>query len=68
MNESDNVIIEPNIPQGDEFTPIHRMNPTQIKNEKIDSIKTIAAEVQSEKEDLQRKLSVLSTTTRKTFS
>ena len=38
MNESDNVIIEPNIPQGDEFTPIHRMNPTQIKNEKIDYI------------------------------
>ena len=34
-----------------------------LKNEKIDSIKTIAAEVQAEKEDLQRKLSVLSSTT-----
>tara|TARA_B100000131_G_scaffold311938_1_gene345416 strand:+ start:6446 stop:8161 length:1716 start_codon:yes stop_codon:yes gene_type:complete len=34
-----------------------------LKNEKIDSIKTIASEVQAEKEDLQRKLSVLSSTT-----
>jgi len=35
----------------------------QLKNEKIALVKTNAAEVQSEKEDLQRKLSVLSTTT-----
>ena len=35
----------------------------ELKNEKIESVKTTAAEVQSEKEDLQRKLSVLSTTT-----
>ncbi len=34
-----------------------------LKNEKITLVKTTAAEVQSEKEDLQRKLSVLSTTT-----
>jgi DNA repair exonuclease SbcCD ATPase subunit len=34
-----------------------------LKNEKIESVKTTAAEVQAEKEDLQRKLSVLSTTT-----
>jgi len=38
MDESDNVIIENNVPQGEEFVPIHRMNPTQIKNEKIDYI------------------------------
>jgi len=38
MDESDNVIIENNVPQSDEFVPIHRMNPTQIKNEKIDYI------------------------------
>ena len=38
MDESDNVIIENNAPQVEEFVPIHRMNPTQIKNEKIDYI------------------------------
>ncbi len=38
MDASDNVIIENAVPQGDEFVPIHRMNPTQIKNEKIDYI------------------------------
>ena len=35
----------------------------ELKNEKIALVKTTAAEVQAEKEDLQRKLSVLSTTT-----
>lgn len=38
MDESDNVIIENNVPNVEEFVPIHRMNPTQIKNEKIDYI------------------------------
>ena len=38
MDASDTVIIENAVPQGDEFVPIHRMNPTQIKNEKIDYI------------------------------
>ncbi len=38
MDESDNVIIENSVPQVEEFVPIHRMNPTQIKNEKIDYI------------------------------
>ena len=38
MDESDNVIIENSAPQVEEFVPIHRMNPTQIKNEKIDYI------------------------------
>ena len=35
----------------------------ELKTEKITLVKTNAAEVQAEKEDLQRKLSVLSTTT-----
>jgi len=38
MDDSDNVIIENNAPNFEEFVPIHRMNPTQIKNEKIDYI------------------------------
>jgi hypothetical protein len=38
MDESDNVIIENSAPHVEEFVPIHRMNPTQIKNEKIDYI------------------------------
>ena len=38
MDDSDNVIIENNVPNVEEFVPIHRMNPTQIKNEKIDYI------------------------------
>ena len=38
MDESDNIIIENNVPNVEEFVPIHRMNPTQIKNEKIDYI------------------------------
>ena len=38
IDESDNVILENSVPQVEEFVPIHRMNPTQIKNEKIDYI------------------------------
>lgn len=38
MDESDNVILENSAHQVEEFVPIHRMNPTQIKNEKIDYI------------------------------
>ena len=38
MDESDNVIIENNAGPDKELAPIHRMNPTQIKNEKIDYI------------------------------
>ena len=38
MDSQNNVIIENNAPNVEEFVPIHRMNPTQIKNEKIDYI------------------------------
>jgi len=38
MDDSDNIIMENSVSQDEEFVPIHRMNPTQIKTEKIDYI------------------------------